>query len=56
MTNDPFTIAPDAPLAEAAAQMPAHKVGCLPVVVDGRPVGVLTESDFVKAWNAEAGD
>lgn len=48
MTNDPITIAPDAPLAEAARLMLERKVGALPVVEAGRLVGILTESDFVK--------
>lgn len=50
MTNDPLTIGPDAPLADAAAQLLEHKIGCLPVVEDGRPIGILTEADFVAAW------
>jgi len=48
MTNDPISIAPDAPLAEAARLMLTRKIGALPVVEDGRLVGILTESDFVK--------
>jgi CBS domain-containing protein len=48
MTNDPISIAPDAPLAEAARLMLERKVGALPVVEAGRLVGILTESDFVK--------
>jgi CBS domain-containing protein len=50
MTNDPLTVAPDAPLAEAARLMLEHKVGCLPVVEKGRLVGILTESDFVRTF------
>ncbi len=48
MTNDPVTIGPDAPLADAARLMLQRKIGCLVVVQDGRLVGILTESDFVK--------
>ena len=48
MTNDPISIAPDAPLAEAARLMLERKVGALLVVEAGRLVGILTESDFVK--------
>jgi CBS domain-containing protein len=48
MTNEPVTIAPDAPLRDAAALMLARQIGCLPVVEDGRLVGILTESDFVR--------
>ena len=50
MTNDPITIAPEAPLAEAARLMLERKIGALPVVEEGQLVGILTESDFVKRW------
>jgi CBS domain-containing protein len=48
MTNDPVAVAPDAPLADAARLMLERKIGALPVVENGRLVGILTESDFVK--------
>jgi len=47
MTTDPVTIAPDASLREAARVMLDRKIGCLPVVEDGRLVGLLTESDML---------
>lgn len=50
MSNDPVTIAPDATLGEAAARMRELKIGCLPVVENGRLVGILTEGDFVQAF------
>lgn len=48
MTNDPVTVGPDAPLEQAARLMLERKIGCLPVVEDGKLVGILTESDFVR--------
>jgi CBS domain-containing protein len=48
MTTDPVTIGPDAPVAEAARLMLDRKIGCLPVLEDGKLVGILTESDFVR--------
>jgi len=48
MTADVATIAPDAPLSEAARTMMQRKIGCLVVVEKGRVVGILTEGDFVK--------
>jgi CBS domain-containing protein len=48
MTCAPITVAPDLALAEAAKIMLDKKIGCLPVVEDGRLVGILTESDFLK--------
>jgi CBS domain-containing protein len=40
------------PIAEAARIMIDHKIGALPVVDDGRLVGIVTESDFVRAMAA----
>ncbi|MBW2228934.1 MAG: CBS domain-containing protein [Deltaproteobacteria bacterium] len=47
MGGSPTTIRPDAPLEQAAAAMVAEKIGCLPVLDEGRLVGILTEGDFV---------
>jgi CBS domain-containing protein len=38
---------PDTPLVEAARVLAERKMGCLPVVKEGRLVGILTEGDFV---------
>jgi len=54
MTRDPVTIAPDATVLEAARLMLERKIGGLPVVVDGRVVGVITESDLFRLVIAEA--
>jgi CBS domain-containing protein len=55
MTTDPFTIAPDASIAEAAALMLQHKIGCLVVMEGEKLVGLLTEADFVAAMAKAAG-
>ena len=47
MTPDPLTTTPDTPVTEAAEVMLRRKIGCLPVLQDGRLVGILTEADFV---------
>ena len=47
MTSDVLTIRPDASVVEAARLMTERKIGCLPVVENGRLVGILTEGDFV---------
>jgi len=47
MTTELITTTPDTPLADAARLMHYRKLGCLPVVEDGRLVGILTEGDFV---------
>jgi len=50
MKTEIETIAPDAPLLDAARRMLELKIGCLIVVEAGRIVGILTESDFVKLY------
>lgn len=46
MTRDLVTISPDTPVEEAALLMRERKVGGLPVVEDGKLVGIITESDI----------
>ncbi|MCA9537539.1 MAG: IMP dehydrogenase [Myxococcales bacterium] len=43
---DPVTVAPDQPLGDAVALMRAHGISGLPVVEEGRPVGILTHRDL----------
>jgi CBS domain-containing membrane protein len=47
MATEVVTVRPDASLAYAARVLTERKIGCLPVVEDGRLVGILTEGDFV---------
>jgi CBS domain-containing protein len=48
MTSDLLlTTRPDTSLVEAAIVMRERKIGCLPVVENGRLIGILTEGDFV---------
>jgi len=49
MTRAPLTIAPDAPLEEAARLFIEKRIGALPVVRDGQLVGIITESDVLRA-------
>ena len=48
MTRDPLTVSPDQPAHEAADLMSVHKFGALPVVEDGRLVGIITSDDFLR--------
>jgi CBS domain-containing membrane protein len=48
MTNRVETVAPDAPIEEAARRMLEKKISALVVVEGERVVGILTESDFVR--------
>ena len=50
MTWGAITVRPDSVLREAARVMHAHKVGALPVVEHSRWVGILAETDLVKAF------
>lgn len=50
MSDRPIVVAPDTPLESAARLMLDRKVGCLPVVEDGKLVGILTETDFVATY------
>lgn len=50
MTKNPLTISPDATLEEAALIMRNKKVGALPVVEDGKLIGIITESDIFDAF------
>lgn len=58
MTRNPITVAPDAPIYEAARLMLQHKIAGLPVVEAGRVVGIITESHIfrmvVKVWEQES--
>lgn len=48
MTSEVLTTSPGTPVHEAARVMLENKIGCLPVVVEGKLVGIITEADFVK--------
>lgn len=50
MTSPPITIGPDALLEEAAVLMRDRKIEMLPVVADGKLVGVITESDILDSF------
>jgi CBS domain-containing membrane protein len=47
MATEVATTSPDTLLADAARILAERKIGCLPVVDNGRLVGILTEGDFV---------
>jgi acetoin utilization protein AcuB len=49
MSRDVVTIAPDATLRRAAGIMRGRAVGCLPVIDEGKLVGIVTTSDLLTA-------
>ncbi len=50
MTKDVITVDADTPLEEAALLMADHKIGGLPVMRDGKMVGIVTETDLFKVF------
>jgi len=54
MTADPVTIGPSTSVHEAARLMLEHRFGALPVVRAGRPVGIITETDLLRHFAAQA--
>ena len=50
MVSPALTVAPDYPLEEAARLMVAHKIGSLPVVDEGKLIGIITETDIFKQF------
>jgi CBS domain-containing protein len=48
MHREPVTISPDMSTLDAIAVMGQKKVGCLPVVHEGKLVGMVTERDFIE--------
>jgi CBS domain-containing protein len=46
MTPNPTTIEPSTPAQEAARTLKAEDVGALPIVEDGKLVGVITDRDL----------
>jgi acetoin utilization protein AcuB len=50
MTADPMTIAPDAPLVEAAKVLETYRISALPVVDGTKLVGMLTVTDLLRVF------
>jgi CBS domain-containing protein len=50
MTRGVVTVGPDADLVDVARTMLERRIGGLPVVEDGRLVGIVTESDIFRRF------
>jgi CBS domain-containing protein len=48
MSTHPETIDPEASVAEASTILLESKIGCLPVVDDGKLLGIVTTSDILR--------
>ncbi len=46
MSPDVLSVTPDTPLREAVPLMVSAVINCLPIVEEGRPVGILTGTDM----------
>ena len=53
MTPDPITIGPDENIGEAARLMMKHKISGLPVIENGKLIGIISESDLFRLMIAE---
>jgi CBS domain-containing protein len=47
MTRNPVSVSPDTSIRTAAQILQERKLGCLPVVEDGRLVGIITVTDML---------
>lgn len=50
MTQDPYTVRPDAPVDEVVAEMARHKYGSVVVMDNHHVVGVFTTNDACQAF------
>ncbi len=48
MIAQPITVEPETATLDAIDLMTRHQIGCLPVVKQGRLVGIITERDFMR--------
>jgi acetoin utilization protein AcuB len=49
MTREVISVSPEAPLREAASRLRQSRLGALPVVENGKLVGIITRSDLLDA-------
>jgi acetoin utilization protein AcuB len=50
MKTPVITVGPDLPIEEAARVMIDHRIGCLPVVDDGRLLGIISDTDIFRVF------
>lgn len=47
MIKDPVTISPESTIFDAMNLLRENQIGCLPVVKNGKLVGIVTEANFL---------
>ncbi|HSJ10385.1 MAG TPA: CBS and ACT domain-containing protein [Longimicrobiales bacterium] len=50
MVTELITVTPDTAIEDAAKLLYTHRIGCLPVLDGGTLVGILTETDLLRAF------
>ncbi len=55
MSAHPFSVRPSTPVEKAAHLLITNKIGSLPVVEDGKLVGIVSASDMLRALEALLG-
>ena len=55
MSTHPFTVDPSTPVEKAAHLLTINKIGGLPVVEDGKLVGIITATDMLRVLEAVLG-
>ncbi len=55
MSAHPFSVRPSTPVEKAAHLLITNKIGSLPVVEDGKLVGIITATDMLRALEAVLG-
>ena len=50
MTSPVITVGPEVLIADAAAVMTKHRINRLPVIDDGRLIGIVTRADLVRSY------
>jgi CBS domain-containing protein len=55
MTTDPITATEDSPLEDIVALMEKHRIKRIPIVRDGKPVGIVSRSDLLHALAIHSG-
>jgi acetoin utilization protein AcuB len=48
MSTPPIVISPDATVSQAARMLVDHGIGCLPVLEDGKLIGLVTDADVLR--------
>jgi len=48
MSTPPIVISPEAEIRQAARLLAEHAIGCLPVIDEGKLVGIVTETDVLR--------